>query len=226
MFNLLATFYNRIVKSHKGKIRMSITQDSKGIDIRFRIPTAFFNISRRFEDFMKKEKFENVSITDFSRGGAKSYRERQAMFHEFFAEETTRVLMNKHLLGAFSKGVSKTFSHLIEASRKQLTDAGMKVDRTTFASDMVNSILDGNKESIKQYGKTIFEKIELDNNNKLVSGVEPMFKNNTLEEVRQRVGSRGWETKQDILYRDWETDRKSTRLNSSHSAKSRMPSSA
>ena len=29
-----------------------------------------------------------------------------------------------------------------------------------------------------------------------------------------------------IWYRDWETDRKSTRLNSSHSAKSRMPSSA
>ena len=27
-------------------------------------------------------------------------------------------------------------------------------------------------------------------------------------------------------YRDWETDRKSTRLNSSNSAKSRMPSSA
>ena len=31
---------------------------------------------------------------------------------------------------------------------------------------------------------------------------------------------------QKALYRDWETDRKSTRLNSSHSAKSRMPSSA
>ena len=35
---------------------------------------------------------------------------------------------------------------------------------------------------------------------------------------------------QDILesraYRDWETDRKSTRLNSSHSGESRMPSSA
>ena len=29
-----------------------------------------------------------------------------------------------------------------------------------------------------------------------------------------------------LQYRDWETDRKSTRLNSSHSAKSRMPSSA
>ena len=34
-------------------------------------------------------------------------------------------------------------------------------------------------------------------------------------------------TESDMLgYRDWETDRKSTRLNSSHSAKSRMPSSA
>ena len=29
-----------------------------------------------------------------------------------------------------------------------------------------------------------------------------------------------------LIYRDWETDRKSTRLNSSHSGESRMPSSA
>ena len=29
-----------------------------------------------------------------------------------------------------------------------------------------------------------------------------------------------------MIYRDWETDRKSTRLNSSHSGESRMPSSA
>ena len=35
-----------------------------------------------------------------------------------------------------------------------------------------------------------------------------------------------WWTYISVFYRDWETDRKSTRLNSSHSAKSRMPSSA
>ena len=29
-----------------------------------------------------------------------------------------------------------------------------------------------------------------------------------------------------VAYRDWETDRKSTRLNSSHSGEARMPSSA
>ena len=33
-------------------------------------------------------------------------------------------------------------------------------------------------------------------------------------------------TEQPTAYRDWETDRKSTRLNSSHSGESRMPSSA
>ena len=35
------------------------------------------------------------------------------------------------------------------------------------------------------------------------------------------AGILGW-----IAYRDWETDRKSTRLNSSHRSLSRMPSSA
>ena len=44
-------------------------------------------------------------------------------------------------------------------------------------------------------------------------------------DVVRQVKERFLENKQKV-YRDWETDRKSTRLNSSHSAKSRMPSSA
>ena len=40
------------------------------------------------------------------------------------------------------------------------------------------------------------------------------------------AGVRGDSNQTIECYRDWETDRKSTRLNSSHSAKSRMPSSA
>ena len=44
---------------------------------------------------------------------------------------------------------------------------------------------------------------------------------------RQFISSKTTSTHTPIIgYRDWETDRKSTRLNSSHSAKSRMPSSA
>ena len=37
--------------------------------------------------------------------------------------------------------------------------------------------------------------------------------------AKKELALAGW-------YRDWETDRKSTRLNSSHSGESRMPSSA
>ena len=44
---------------------------------------------------------------------------------------------------------------------------------------------------------------------------------NTVKEVEAYI-----EKHSTTKYRDWETDRKSTRLNSSHSAKSRMPSSA
>ena len=47
--------------------------------------------------------------------------------------------------------------------------------------------------------------------------IEKLLKNNK-KKVARSERMRG--------YRDWETDRKSTRLNSSHSAKSRMPSSA
>ena len=44
--------------------------------------------------------------------------------------------------------------------------------------------------------------------------------------VEQYKPSLREEMQNDVLYRDWETDRKSTRLNSSHEIPSRMPSSA
>ena len=51
----------------------------------------------------------------------------------------------------------------------------------------------------------------------------------TKDEIRFRLRTSNYAREQTLTvdsYRDWETDRKSTRLNSSHSAKSRMPSSA
>ena len=49
-----------------------------------------------------------------------------------------------------------------------------------------------------------------------------------IHNYKSDVDSAGYFKEQLVIdnYRDWETDRKSTRLNSSHSAKSRMPSSA
>ena len=56
-----------------------------------------------------------------------------------------------------------------------------------------------------------------------LSGIESGAQVNSVTSVSGRVGA---VTLVNCAYRDWETDRKSTRLNSSHSAKSRMPSSA
>ena len=50
-----------------------------------------------------------------------------------------------------------------------------------------------------------------------------LFVTDTLPEKIKTVAQRRHKRK---IYRDWETDRKSTRLNSSHSGESRMPSSA
>ena len=58
---------------------------------------------------------------------------------------------------------------------------------------------------------------------------------NTYKEIAEKLGRNAKGVSQRLYryegeirygYRDWETDRKSTRLNSSHSAKYRMPSSA
>ena len=53
-------------------------------------------------------------------------------------------------------------------------------------------------------------------------------KSNEIEELKEQkmLEEKAFQEGIEKGYRDWETDRKSTRLNSSHSAKSRMPSSA
>ena len=47
-----------------------------------------------------------------------------------------------------------------------------------------------------------------------------------IKQIVQKPSTNGKTVKYMAVYRDWETDRKSTRLNSSHSGESRMPSSA
>ena len=59
-----------------------------------------------------------------------------------------------------------------------------------------------------------FEEIEEDGD----EGTQEIENNQAEEEIDK--------TPKETSYRDWETDRKSTRLNSSHITRSRMPSSA
>ena len=88
---------------------------------------------------------------------------------------------------------------------------------------------DGRGTSNRSYRQEIGEKQQYISD-KHKQQREEFLKNNPIVPMnpKQRKYMELLDTKRCILatYRDWETDRKSTRLNSSHSAKSRMPSSA
>ena len=55
---------------------------------------------------------------------------------------------------------------------------------------------------------------------------DKQLRQNALDILMKKVIDIAKEMGYDMTYRDWETDRKSTRLNSSHEIPSRMPSSA
>ena len=84
-------------------------------------------------------------------------------------------------------------------------------------------------------GESIEEKVRrVTADNTPVEAISPMIYTERKDGVRPEYNIRTdkWDIAQHAMdtiaegYRDWETDRKSTRLNSSHSGESRMPSSA
>lgn len=47
IFSTIAALYNRLVKNHRGRIKVSITEDSKGLEIKLRIPTLDLSSSMK-----------------------------------------------------------------------------------------------------------------------------------------------------------------------------------
>ena len=93
-----------------------------------------------------------------------------------------------------------------------------KIDEQVLKSEDIS--IDDNSERIQElYDGYIGEKNFIPNPYEY--GPNATYRNVNEGIVYKKNDQNLWET-----YRDWETDRKSTRLNSSHSAKSRMPSSA
>ena len=89
-------------------------------------------------------------------------------------------------------------------------------DETDITEEVLNSSTEEALESSLTYDKDEDSELEF-----YIPTAIPHWLTLMMEEEIEQM-------EEDIeeLYRDWETDRKSTRLNSSHSAKSRMPSSA
>lgn len=63
VFNVLASLYSKLIKNHRGKIRMIISEDSKGIELRFRIPTVELSSSMKvlirlcIDKFIARDKY-------------------------------------------------------------------------------------------------------------------------------------------------------------------------
>ena len=73
---------------------------------------------------------------------------------------------------------------------------GIDVYKKDFITDLVNDVITLNKEEIANSGKTIFEAMETKKNDELLIGkgkVEgDLFRDATLEDIRNRLGERGW----------------------------------
>lgn len=88
---------------------------------------------------------------------------RQKYFHEFFAEQVAKELLYKHTLGAFTSRseFGRKFSHLIEISKVYLAKHKVNIDESNFAREIVNDLIEENKQTIEKTGKTVFENFEM-----------------------------------------------------------------
>ena len=157
-------------------------------------------IERLWQDEQNGKK-DVVSLGDLKNKA--TIEEKQRMFTEYWADSVSRALLYQNLLsGKFSKysrvhdGLVMGFSKIIAHSQKMLRAMGIDVYKKDFITDLVNDVITLNKEEIANSGKTIFEAMETKKNDELLIGkgkVEgDLFRDATLEDIRNRLGERGW----------------------------------
>ena len=119
------------------------------------------------------------------------------------------------------------FEKRIEKLKERLERLEADYDNEKIQPDFYYSKLDSLQKSIIGYDRQIMTKPIVTGKQSLpeddVRIKKDEFLHNFNESKKRRLEDNEKEGKE---YRDWETDRKSTRLNSSHEIPSRMPSSA
>ena len=120
-----------------------------------------------------------------------------------------------------------------DAMTAQLEAAGQKAEPEKLKKEILENLVQqkllitiAQEEMVVVSEEAVADKV-----NEFLSGLRARFA--TEEAFEEALNKEGLsytdfrlKIESQVEYRDWETDRKSTRLNSSHSAKSRMPSSA
>jgi len=149
-------------------------------------------LDTQFKNWIKSNKVEPSFTSD-----TPSLLKTQQWFHEFFAERTARALMYDHVLNKFAPkskyltALSKMLSDSYRELRKKFN-----MTKQNFVDEIITNIIHGNKESIEQTGKTVFEKIQMERNDKEILGNRDPdaypFAKSTIEEVMVKAQEMGW----------------------------------
>jgi len=143
-------------------------------------------------DFEVWKKNNNIKPTTFlNTRDLNEYEKYHSVFDEYFAEQTTKAILHDSLLNRFNDNtlsLSKQIKQLIDNTKKYLMSLGIHLNIIPYKQNLINSIISRNKEEITKTGRTIWEKMEVERNDKLLfdnPSVFP-FANKTLQEIRER----------------------------------------
>ncbi len=141
-----------------------------------------------FETWKKNNKIEPKTFLNTK--DLDVYKKYFSIFDEYFAESVSSTLLHDSLLNRFHDKrytLSKQIQKLIENTKSYLRSLGINLDVVSYKQDLINDIIFRNKEEIKKTGRTIWEKMEVERNDKLLLDNPSMFPfaNKTLQEIRK-----------------------------------------
>ena len=150
----------------------------------------FSNIINGFNNWAKTNKIEPITwITALS---PDIYRKYHSVFDEYFAERVSNALIRTTLLDKFSDKKSSLYTQIqtvVNSLTSWLQKQGIKLSRFDIVEDLIQDIRNRNAESIKESGRTLWNKLETEQNDKLIledrNNTYP-FANKTLEDIRKK----------------------------------------
>lgn len=150
----------------------------------------FTTLIQGFNDWAKKNKIEPITwINSLNRA---EYQKYHSLFDEYFAERTADSLIRNTLLDRFSDKrfkIAKQIRSVVDTMTSWLEKQGIKINKFDAVEDLIQDIRNRNAQAIKESGKTLWNKLETEQNDKLLfenkDNTYP-FANKTLQDIRER----------------------------------------
>ena len=150
----------------------------------------FTSLIQSFNDWAKKNKIQ--PITWINALQPELYRKYYSVFDEFFAERVSDALIRTTLLDRFSDKrftIAKQIRSVVDSLTSWLAKQGIKINKFDAIEDLIQDIRNRNAQAIKESGKTLWNKLETEQNDKLLldnkDNTYP-FAKRTLEEIREK----------------------------------------